>query len=388
MSWDAIVLGVGGMGSAALAHLAARGARVLGLEQFEPVHGLGSSHGNSRIIRCTYFLDSRYVTLAKRAYELWQDLEHFTGERLLTRSGGLMLGARDDDVVDGALRSAREHDLAHELLDADDLRRRFPAMSFRDGEWALYEPTAGYLRPEACIRAHLARAVAAGAEARFGVRVLAWEASADGVRIRTDAGESLEARKLVMTAGAWLGKITADLALPLRVERQVMHWFSPRSRAEEPALETLPIYIVDRDDGRAYGFPFVAGEGLKVAFYRSFEETDADSVNREVRPEEVEPVRKFLEGLIPGAAARYQRSKVCLYTLTPDEHFIIGTHPQQRNVVLAGGFSGHGFKFCSVVGEIVAQLALDGTTTYPIEFFSPQRFLAMKAGFERATRRP
>jgi sarcosine oxidase len=388
MNWDVIVLGLGGMGSAALAQLAARGVRVLGLEQFEPMHGLGSSHGNSRIIRQTYFLDSRYVALAKRAYELWKDLERFTGERLMTISGGLMLGARDDEIVDGALRSAQEHDLAHELLDADELRRRFPPMSFRDGEWALYEPTAGYLRPEACIHAHLARAVAAGAQARFGVRVPAWEESADGVRIRTDAGESLEARKLVITAGAWLGKVTTELALPLRVERQVMHWFSPATRAEEPALQTLPIYIVDRDDGRAYGFPFVAGEGLKVAFYRSFEPTDVDNVDRDVRPDEIAPVRKFLEGLIPGAAAQYQRSKVCLYTLTPDEHFIIGMHPQHRNVVLAGGFSGHGFKFCSVVGEIVAQLAIDGATQHAIEFFSPQRFLPMKSRRQRASRRP
>ncbi|MGH7684859.1 MAG: FAD-dependent oxidoreductase, partial [Vulcanimicrobiaceae bacterium] len=198
MSWDVIVLGVGGMGSAALAHLAARGTRVLGLEQFEPMHGLGSSHGNSRIIRQTYFLDSRYVSLAKRAYELWRDLEANSGERLMTITGGLMLGPRDHNIVDGALKSAQEHSLAHELLDAAQLKRRFPAMSFRDGEFGLFEPTAGFLRPEACIRAHLARAAANGAEARFGTRVLDWESAARGVRVRTSSGEMLEAKQLVI----------------------------------------------------------------------------------------------------------------------------------------------------------------------------------------------
>jgi sarcosine oxidase len=367
------------MGSAALAHLAARGSRVLGLERFEPMHGFGSSHGNSRIIRQTYFLDARYVALAKHAYQLWRELERDTEEPLMTITGGLMLGMRDSTVVDGALKSAQEHGLAHELLDARELRKRFPAMSFRDGEWGLYEPTAGILRPEACIHAHLRRALAFGAEARFGTPVAEWSPTSTGVLLRTASGESLEAKRLVITAGAWLGKLAAQLGLPLTVERQVMHWFAPATRAEEGALESLPIYIVDREDGRAYGFPFVDGDGLKTAFYRSFVATDPDSVDRRVSAEEVAPVRAFLEGLIPGAGAQYQRSRVCLYTLTPDEHFIIGMHPQHRNIVLAGGFSGHGFKFCSVVGEIVAQLALDGRTPHAIGLFAPERFVPLQA---------
>lgn len=382
MSWDAIVIGLGGMGSATLSHLAARGRRALGLEQFGPMHGLGSSHGNSRIIRQTYFLDSRYVGMAKRAYELWRQLEAATGESLMTITGGLMLGPRDHNIVDGALQSATEHSLEHELLESEQLRRRFPAMSFREGEWALYEPTAGYLRPEACIRAHLHHAIANGAEARFGDAVDRWEASGGGVRVRTKSGETLEAERLIVTAGAWLGKIGADIGLPLVVERQVMHWFAPATSAEATALEALPIYIVAREDERIYGFPYVPGEGLKLAFYRSFVETSADRVNREVAPDEVPPVRAFLEGLIPGASAQYRGSKVCLYTLTPDEHFVIGLHPRHSSVVIAGGFSGHGFKFCSVVGEIVADLAIDGRTRHSIELFSPQRFALQQASKE------
>lgn len=374
MSWDTVVLGLGGMGSAALAHLASRGRRVLGLERFPPLHAFGSSHGNSRIIRQTYFLDGRYVTLAKRAYELWRELEVQTGESLMSITGGLMLSTRDNNIVAGALSSAREHGLAHELLEREHLARRFPAMHFRDGEVGLFEPTAGFVRPEACIGAHLRRAIECGAEARFGTTVTRYEATADGVRVWTSEGDVLDADHLVVTAGAWLGRIASDLGLPLVVERQVMHWFAPATLAETQRLTSLPIFIVAREEGRVYGFPYVQGEGLKLAIYRSFAPTDPDNVDREVGAQEVEPVRAFVEGLIPGSSATYLRSKVCLYTLTPDEHFIIGLHPAHQNVVIAGAFSGHGFKFCSVVGEIVADLALDGKTRHPIGFLSPERF--------------
>jgi sarcosine oxidase len=374
MSWDAVVLGLGGMGSAALSHLAARGQRVIGLERFAPLHAFGSSHGNSRIIRQTYFLDGRYVTLAKRAYELWRELETQTGESLMNITGGLMLSTPDNNIVAGALSSAREHGLAHELLQGEALRRRFPALHIRDGEAGLFEPTAGFLRPEACIGAHLRRAVECGAQARFGITVTRYEATPSGVRVWTSDGQVVDADRLVVTAGAWLGRIAEDLGFPLVVERQVMHWFAPETLRETDALTKLPIFIVARDEGRIYGFPCVQGEGLKLAIYRSFEPTDPDDVNRDVSPKEVEPVRAILEGLIPGAGATYLRSKVCLYTLTPDEHFIIGLHPSHANVVIAGAFSGHGFKFCSVVGEIVTDLALEGKTPHPIEFLSPQRF--------------
>lgn len=382
MSWDAIVVGLGGMGSAALAHLAARGRRVVGLEQFGPMHGFGSSHGNSRIIRKTYFLDSRYVTLAERAYELWQRLEEETQTRLLTVTGGLMLSLRENNVVDGALRSAQEHGLEHELLDAACMRRRFPAMTFRDEEMGLYEPTAGYLRPEACVQAHLASAISHGAVARFGDAVTEWEAVPSGIRVKTARGESLHADRLIVTAGPWLGRMTEELGLPLVVERQVMHWFLPSSGSEASALESLPIYIVERGDLHAYGFPYIPGEGLKFAFYRSYVPAKADSVNRTVTQEDVAPVRAFLEGLIPSAARKYRASKVCLYTMTPDEHFVIGLHPHHDSVVIAGGFSGHGFKFCSVVGEILADLAINGTTQHAIGLFSPQRFVMQQASKE------
>ncbi|MGH7716092.1 MAG: N-methyl-L-tryptophan oxidase, partial [Vulcanimicrobiaceae bacterium] len=253
MSWDTVVLGLGGMGSATLAHLASRGRRVIGLERFAPLHAFGSSHGNSRIIRQTYFLDGRYVTLAKRAYELWRELEAQTGETLMNITGGLMLSIRDHNIVAGALSSARDHGLAHELLEREELTSRFPAMRFRDGEAGLFEPTAGFLRPEACIGAHLRRAIECGAHARFGMEVIRYEATANGVRVWTSDGDVIDADHLVVAAGAWLGRIASDLGLPLAVERQVMHWFAPATLAETEPLASLPIFIVAREEGRIYG---------------------------------------------------------------------------------------------------------------------------------------
>ncbi|HTX02106.1 MAG TPA: FAD-dependent oxidoreductase, partial [Candidatus Acidoferrales bacterium] len=211
-------------------------------------------------------------------------------------------------------------------------------------------------------------------QARFGTTATRYEATANGVRVWTSDGNIIDADRLIVTAGAWLGRVASELGLPLVVERQVMHWFAPAAVHDTRDVESLPIFIVARKEGRVYGFPYVPGEGIKIAFYRSFNPTDPDDVDREVTPEEVGPIRAFIDDLIPGAAATYLRSKVCLYTLTPDEHFIIGLHPAQANVVIAGGFSGHGFKFCSVVGEIVADLALEGRTRHPIGFLAPDRF--------------
>ncbi len=359
------------MGSAALAHLARRGKRAIGFERFSPAHAMGSSHGGSRIIRQAYFLDPAYVPLVQRADELWRDLER-DGEPLLRRSGGLMLGAQDSQVVAGSTRSAVEHDLPHELLDAPQLRKRFPAMRFRDGEVALYEPSAGYLFPEACILAHLRRAVEAGAEARFGTAVTRWESDGDRVTLKLAGAEWIEAGALVIAAGAWFAQVAPALGLPLQIERNVMHWFAARGNQAE--LEALPVYIVMRDEGRIYGFPYVPGQGTKLAFYHSFDYTTADSVDRRVAGAGTEPVRDYLAGLIPDAAGPHLRSAACLYTLTPDEHFVIGLHPRYSNVAVAGGFSGHGYKFCSVVGEIMSDLIVDGATRHPIATFDPQRF--------------
>jgi sarcosine oxidase len=374
-AYDAIVLGLGGMGSASLAHLAARGQRVLGLEQFSPTHAIGSSHGGSRIIRQAYFEHPDYVPLLLRAYELWAELEQRTGRRLFQKCGGLFAGHPAAEVVQGSIASARTYGLPHESLTAPEIRQRFPAMRPLDDEVAVYEPNAGVLFPEECVLAHLQAAVAAGAEARFGVRVEGWSpTSAGGVRVSTSEGE-IEAGRLVVTAGAWLGSAAADMALPLRVERNVMHWFEPAGNAAQVDPAHFPVYLLQRKGERVlYGFPALPGHGLKAAFHGSGDVTTPAQLNRQVSAEEVAEIRHALGGWLPEAVGAWRQSAACMYTLTPDEHFAIGLHPAHPQVIVAGGFSGHGFKFCSVVGEMVADFAVAGATALPAALFAPDRF--------------
>jgi sarcosine oxidase len=373
--YDAIVLGLGGMGSAAAAHIAARGKRVLGVEQFTPAHDRGSSHGNSRMIRQAYFEDPAYVPLLLRAYELWADLEKDNAEQLYLRTGGLMVGNMDSELVQGSLRSAREHGLKHEVLNANEMVRRFPATAPRESEVALFEEPAGVLFPEACVRAHLQRATRFGADLRFETEVASWQTTAAGVTVTTGSGERFDAERLVICAGAWLQQVAAELNLPLRVERNVMHWFQPRSHLDLFSPNRLPVYILDRKQRfMLYGFPDLEYAGIKAALHHSEIYTTPQELDRTVAPHEVEAVRQALADWLPAGAGNHLGSSVCMYTLTPDLHFIIGVHPHEPNVIIAGGFSGHGFKFCSVVGEILAELAIEGATFNSIELFSPTRF--------------
>jgi sarcosine oxidase len=373
--YDAIVAGLGGMGSATAYQLAGRGRRVLGLEKFHPAHDRGSSHGRSRIIRQAYFEDPAYVPLLLRAYELWERLERDTGQELMTLTGGLMIGRRGSELVSGSVRSAEEHGLPYELLDADEIRERFSPFSPDPETVALYEKKAGFVRPEETVRAHLDRAEALGADLRFEEPVVSWEASEDGVRVETQGG-SYEAERLVITPGAWAPQLLADLGLPLEVERQVMYWFEPKNGREPFLPDRFPIYIWEPDDGNwFYGFPSQDGDrGVKAAFYRAGGvPTTPEAIDREVYQEEVDFIRGYLAEYVPDLAGQCLGARACMYTNTPDLHFVISVHPELEQVALACGFSGHGYKFCSVVGEILADLATEGSTRHPIDLFSPAR---------------
>ena len=379
--WDAIVIGLGVMGSAALAELAGRGQRVLGIEQFYPQHSFGSSHGETRIIRQAYFEDPSYVPLVQRSYEGWQALAHDTGQDLFLRTGGLMAGKADSAVVLGSLRSAREHGLAHELLDARDIQRRFPAFRPLPEEQAVYEPDAGVLFAERCTAALLQRAVRNGAAAWFGVKVGDWNpARGRSTTISVDTSGGREwARSLVITAGPWLGGIMQELRYPLTVERQTVHWWQPANPAPfQP--DVSPLWILERDSQPAlYGFPYLTGQGVKAAVHHGGALVDPDTVDRQVAAGEVTAVAERLRSWIPDAAGHHLRSNVCLYTNTPDEHFLIGQFPRLTNVAFAGGFSGHGFKFAPVVGKVLADLVLSGSSDHPIASFSPARFGSRRA---------
>jgi sarcosine oxidase len=376
MTYDAIVVGLGGMGSAAAYHLARRGSRVLGLEAFAPGHAAGSSHGESRIIRLAYFEHPDYVPLLRRAYALWEHLQAESGTRLLHLTGGLFVGPPDGGVLGGSLRSARTHALPHEVLDAAEIRRRFPPLRPGDPEVGLFETRAGALFPERCVAAHLRLAEASGAALRFGEPVRRWAATPGGVEVQTDAGR-YAAGSVVVTAGAWLGRLLYDLRLPLQPERNLMFWLTPRETPELFEPERFPIWIWDAgESGAFYGLPHFERPGVKVARHHSGEACDPDTVSREPAPRDEQPVRRFVARRIPALDGPVAGAQVCLYTNTPDEHFVVDRHPDYPSVVFAGGFSGHGFKFASVMGEVLADLTLTGRTAPEAAFLSAARFRA------------
>jgi sarcosine oxidase len=374
-TYDVIVLGLGGMGSAAAYHLAARGQRVLGLERFGPAHDQGASHGGSRITRQSYFEDPAYVPLLLRSYELWDRLARDSGADVITLTGGLMIGPAGSRTVAGSRLSAERWGLAHEMLDATELRRRFPTMHPGPDDVALYEAKAGLVRPEEAVRAHLSLAGRAGAELRFGEPAIGWTATAGGVQVTTESGV-YRAGHLVVAPGAWAPRLLADLGVRLVVERQVQYWFAPSTPIVDFGPDRHPIWIWEDADGtQIYGFPALDGPdgGVKVAFFRRGVVCTPETIDREVHPDEIAAIGAHLGRVLPGAAGRFLRAKTCMYTNTPDEHFVIAAHPEHATVTVACGFSGHGFKFVPVVGEILADLATTGTTAHPIGLFDPKR---------------
>jgi sarcosine oxidase len=369
-SYDVVVAGLGGFGSATAYHLAARGHRVLGLDPHPAGHAFGASHGESRIVRQAYFEGSAYVPLLRRGVELWERLVRDAGEPMLRETGGLFLGRPGTRIFEGSLASARDWDITHEVLDADEVSARFPAFRPPPGTAALYEPRAGVVPPERAVLAHLRLAAAAGAQLRHGQPMLGWEPRGGAVRVHTAAG-SVDAGALVLATGRWAPDVLAGLGLPLRVEPRVMHWFAPSGGIAPYEPGRFPLWIWERDDGTApYGVPALAGAagGVKASVHRSA-----------VRPAgswTAQEVARLLGGLLPGLGAEHLRSVECAYTLTPDEHFVVGRHPRVPAVVLACGFSGHGFKFTPVLGEALADLATGAEPAYDLAMFAPGRFAA------------
>jgi len=377
VSYDVIVVGLGAMGSAAAYQLASRGARVLGLEAFDRAHELGSSGGLTRIIRLAYFEHPAYVPMLKAAWELWPRIqeEADTGQ-LIEVTGGVYVGRRGSDVLDGSLKSAQTHGLAHELLDAAEARARFPAIELDDDMQALHEPLAGILFPDRCITAHTLLAERNGAELHFGERVMGWSSGDGGVTVTTNAG-TYEADKLVVAAGAWLPKLAPELNLPLTVERNALFWYEPTARPEIFEPDQLPVWILELNEDYAfYGFPSLPGQGVKVARHHGGRTVDPDAIDREATATDEQPVREYMARYMPLANGRRLDSRVCMYTNTPDFNFILDVHPDDPRVVIASPCSGHGFKFSNIIGSMVADLALEGRTTFDIDFLSINRFRA------------
>lgn len=372
-SYDCIVLGTGGIGSATLYHLAKRGLNVLGIDRHPPGHDRGSSHGDTRIIRLVYMEHPDYVPLLRRAYELWGALEEQSKARLFVESGLLQVGPADGVVIRGVRESAALHNLPVEELTPKDAMERFPGWKIDEAHVGMYEARAGYLHVERCVQAHAEAARQLGADLVSGEEVRTWESLGDGVRVTTDSA-TYSAARLVVTAGAWAGALLADLNLPLIVRRKPVFWYATDNDAYK-VENGAPTFFFETDAGLFYGFPQIDRRGLKVAEHSGGETVvDPLAVDRELRPSDRGPVEGFLRRYMPAVSAQVTRHSVCMYTLTPDEHFLVGIHPEATHVAFVAGLSGHGFKFATVLGEVLADFTTTGTTTHPVDFLSPRRF--------------
>lgn len=375
MTMDSIVVGLGAHGSAAAYHLAKRGRSVLGFDRFARGHTLASFGGLSRIIRLSYYEHASYVPLLKRAWGLWRELERDSGETLLAQTGGLYMGRPDGELVTGSLASARTHGLEHQVLDNAELRRRFPVFNI-DPDWiGVLDSQAGWLAPERCVETHLRQAERHGATLRFAEPIERWEPDGEGVRVTSSQG-SYRARRLVIAAGSWLPRLLPQLAPHLWVERNVLFWFEPRGELD--AFARLPVYIVEDNDRFYYGFPYDRENGIKMAGLHFGDRVDPDTVDREASAADEERVRAWLRRRMPLANGERRRAQVCMYTNSPDRHFIID---REGPVTYASACSGHGFKFASAVGEILADLATAGRSSLDIGFLSGDRLASgtMKA---------
>lgn len=376
-TFDVIVIGAGGMGSAAAFELARRGRSVLALEQFPLVHDRGSSHGHTRIIRRAYYEDPAYVPLVRRAFERWYDLEQRTGQHLLTDCGCLVIGRPEGEVVSGVLASAGQHGLDVEHLISSRLRERYPQFQFSDDYVGVLERDAGFLYVEECVRAHLEQARLLGATLHADEPVLSWTSNGNSASVTT-AKATYHAQKLILTAGPWAGQLLAESGAMLRIMRQTLLWFGT-NEPERFRRDHFPIFLVDVPEGPFYGLPEIDGRGIKVAqHYGSPELMSPSEVDRAIHAADEAPVRAFLTQHLPGANGPLHDAQTCIYTLTPDRHFLIDLHPQFANVAVAAGFSGHGFKFSSVVGEVLADLVEHGGTPWPINMFGFGRFQTIR----------
>ena len=374
--FDAIVIGLGGMGSAALDHLARRGLRVLGVEQFTIPHVLGSSHGLTRIIRLAYFESPKYVPLLRRSYELWHELEREAGEKLLHVTGSIDAGWNGSRTVEGSLEACREHGLPFESMDAARLNHRYPGYALEPGMTAVFQPHGGFLVPERCVTAHVERAVRHGATVVQNQRVLNWEASEHGVRVRT-ASETYLAARLVITAGPWARALVSSLSSLAVPERQVVMW----SAVEDDSMfspERFPVFNlqVSHDDSeRYYGFPIHGRQGFKIGRYNHRKERgNPEDLSRQTDADDEELLRRAVRRFFPKANGPALAAETCLFTNTPDKDFILDHVDGLRSVAMAAGFSGHGFKFCSVVGEIMADLVTAGESSFDLRMFRVDRF--------------
>jgi len=375
--YDAIVVGIGAFGSAACDHLARRGARVLGLEQFEIPNALGSSGGETRLIRLSYFEHPDYVPLLRRAYRNWDELGDRTGEKVLFRTGAIYIGRPQGELISGSLRAARNYNIDHAMLSPIEVRERCGPFNIPEGFAAMFEPEGGYVRSLRAIACHAEQARRHGANLRPGEAVQSWDSAADAVRVTTDKGV-YHADKIIFTAGSWTAQLLQELPVKLTVTRQPLFWIAPSDSAPFRSGRFC-CWAVQGDaptfQGIHYGFPIIDDQkAMKMGHHFPGQISTPQTLDRNPRPADFQSLAPVFDTFLPTAQGPVAGSMVCMYTNSPDGHFIVDKHPEHDNVILACGFSGHGFKFASALGEALADLALDGRSELPIGFLGLQRF--------------
>ncbi|MQF87118.1 MAG: N-methyl-L-tryptophan oxidase [SAR202 cluster bacterium] len=372
--YDVIVVGLGGMGSATVYQLAKRGKKVLGIEQFQISHELGSSHGLSRIIRLAYHEGPQYVGFGQRAYELWRTLETEIGEKILHITGSVHAGPPDSSAFKDTLNACVDQQIPHQILNSQQLNKKFPGYQLPNEYMAVFQQDGGFLVPEKCIEGHVNVAINLGAEIHLEEQVMNWEPLQSGVKIITNRGE-YESESVVFTVGAWASKMLPELKGFAVPERQVVAWFETANKAIfDP--KKFPVFIISSDSHEYYGFPIFGIPGYKVGkFHHVGEIADPDHLDRTIREEDKEMLLTFTQKHFPEAAGRMLKMVVCMFTNSPDHNFIIGQHQKYPQISYAAGFSGHGFKFCSTIGEVMADLAENRNTIHDISIFSPNRFI-------------
>jgi sarcosine oxidase len=384
IQYDIAIVGLGAMGSATALALAKRGAKVIGFDRFEPPHAFGSSHGDTRVTRLAIGEGDHLTPLVMRSHQLWREIERETGASLLSETGGLIISSETNAAqthVEGffgkTVAAAETFGIAHALLDAAQIRARWPQFKLRADEFGYFEPTAGFVRPEACIRAELALASRCGAELHASESVLRFEPSPRGVAVTTESG-TYAAGKLVLCAGAWLPELLGGKYTALfRIHRQTQFWFDVDD-VTGFLPERFPIFIWELPDSARgiYGFPAIDGSagGIKIASEEFAEPTNPNDADRSVSREEIESVYALIAPHLCGAGPRCLRATACLYTVTPDFGFVIDTHPDSDRVIVASPCSGHGFKHSPAVGEALADLALEQPPRFDLSPFRLSRF--------------
>lgn len=372
MNADVAVIGIGSMGSMALWQLAKMGVNVIGIEQFTPGHDKGAGHGETRIFRTAYGEGTAYVPFLQEGRKLWLDLERETGVKLYSEIGRIIIGHDDDGSLDEEINGAKQYNLPYEVLTPNEAEKRFPQHIYESNNLIYVDPTAGYIKPELAIETAVAHAQDLGAKLYTNTKVTKIDPNDEGVKIYTE-DQVFHVKKVIMSVGAWTSQLLPSLNFPIWVERQVLLWY----KARNPELfheDQFPIFSRNIEEHRLYGFPSLDENLVKVAFHHGGESVHPDTIDRSIQNNDTQLMSSYIKKYIPNLIPQSVKGKVCMYTNTEDNHFIIGPLASIPNVTMLGPMAGHGFKFATIMGKLAAEAATESSLTLPIDMFEPERF--------------